>query len=97
MIKFCFSCGSKLDYKYSPPKFCSNCGQEVNASTKKPKEDVQNVTLAEEDAEEIPQIEKLEYEIDIEENGIRKLGQIMGEKTSSTARIVKKRNLEDLK
>ena len=26
MVKFCSECGTKAEYKFSPPKFCSNCG-----------------------------------------------------------------------
>lgn len=99
MIKFCFSCGSKLNYNYNPPKFCSNCGQEINASSKKPPKNEEQVSLSEDETDEssVPKIEKLEYEVDMGMEGIKKLGQIMGEKSSSTARVARKRNLEDLK
>lgn len=33
-MKFCYHCGHKLDYKYSPPKFCPNCGESLNGDTK---------------------------------------------------------------
>lgn len=99
MIKFCFSCGNKLNYNYSPPKFCSNCGERISGSIEKPQKEESDVSLGEDETteSEIPQIEKLEYELDFGSDGIKKLGQIMGQRSSSVAKVARRRNLEDLK
>ena len=74
MIKFCSECGVKLEYKFSPPKFCSNCGfqfgsvasasqsQPVREITKDKK--IEAISDNETDAENVPRLRKLEYEID---------------------------------
>ena len=33
MIKFCSECGTKVEYKFSPPKFCSQCGAPMGVAT----------------------------------------------------------------
>tara|TARA_R110002153_G_scaffold152848_1_gene304603 strand:- start:1255 stop:1587 length:333 start_codon:yes stop_codon:yes gene_type:complete len=78
MNKFCFECGTKLEYKFNPPNFCPSCGVSIKdgqskkveparseASTKiskssKSSEDSEGYT----DANYIPNISKLEYEIE---------------------------------
>lgn len=74
MIKYCSECGSKHEYKFSPPKFCSNCGSPMgvaNLNESKPLD--RNISSTrkskaisddETDAEEVPDISKLEYEIE---------------------------------
>ena len=32
MIKYCSECGTKHEYKFSPPKFCSNCGSPMGVA-----------------------------------------------------------------
>ena len=73
MIKYCSACGAKHEYKFSPPKFCSNCGapmgiaqneskplnRSVKASSK-----FKAINDSETDAEFVPNISKLEYDID---------------------------------
>lgn len=68
-IKFCTDCGTKLEYKFSPPKFCSHCGSPtgtVSASVKEPKPEKRIEALGDDetDAEYVPSLTKLEYEID---------------------------------
>lgn len=76
MTKFCFNCGHKLEYKFSPPNFCPNCGQSINNESNKtqPKQDVlkasENTSTISEDSEGytnanyVPKISKLQYELD---------------------------------
>ena len=78
MIKFCSECGKKTEYSFSPPKFCSACGAPMGvahlneskplnrnvSSTRK----AQAISDDETDAESVPHISKLEYEIDQEYN-----------------------------
>ncbi len=67
-IKFCTDCGKKVEYKFSPPKFCSDCGTPFNASyaNEKPpiSRKVKTLNEDETDAESVPHIAKLEYEIE---------------------------------
>ena len=72
-IKFCTDCGKKLEYKFSPPKFCSDCGAPigaVSASVKESKPEkqvsrrIEALSDNETDAEYVPSLAKLEYEID---------------------------------
>ena len=34
MTKFCFDCGTKLEYKFNPPNFCPSCGTAISAEKK---------------------------------------------------------------
>jgi len=75
MKKFCFECGTKLEYNFNPPNFCPNCGANLKTGdSKKPKstqskisadiskssEDSEGYT----DASYIPNISSLQYEIE---------------------------------
>lgn len=70
-IKFCTDCGKKVEYKFSPPKFCSDCGRPFNPSyvnedppiSRKVKK-ITSLSEDETDAEYVPSLSKLEYEID---------------------------------
>ena len=74
MIKFCSECGTKVEYKFSPPKFCSQCGAPMGVATvneSKPlnrnvraSRKIEAISDNETDAEYVPDISKLEYEID---------------------------------
>ena len=74
MIKYCSQCGSKHEYKFSPPKFCSNCGSPVGVASLNESKPLdrsasshrksQAINEDETDAEEVPNISKLEYEIE---------------------------------
>lgn len=72
MIKYCSECGAKHEYKFSPPKFCSNCGTPMGVAQNESKPLNRNTTASrkskaindnETDAEFVPNISKLEYEI----------------------------------
>jgi hypothetical protein len=70
-IKFCTDCGKKIEYKFSPPKFCSDCGSSLDSScasadspiSRKAKK-IESLGEDETDAEYVPRITRLEYEID---------------------------------
>ena len=73
MIKYCSECGAKHEYKFSPPKFCSNCGAPMGVAQNESKPLNRNTTASrkskaindeETDAEFVPNISKLEYEIE---------------------------------
>ena len=80
MKKYCFACGSKLEFSLKEkPKFCSKCGTSLGGET------VSTVDSNEEDDGEeqiltIPNIDKLDFVF--EENPLQgkppKLGEIMG-------------------
>ena len=70
-IKFCTDCGKKVEYKFSPPKFCADCGSPMgiaNASEATPprrvSKKIEVLNDNETDAESVPFISKLEYELD---------------------------------
>ena len=73
MIKYCSDCGAKHEYKFSPPKFCSNCGSPMGVAQNESKplsrsvessRKSQSINDSETDAEFVPDISKLEYEIE---------------------------------
>tara|TARA_R110001632_G_scaffold35298_2_gene89124 strand:+ start:1137 stop:1463 length:327 start_codon:yes stop_codon:yes gene_type:complete len=76
MTKFCFDCGNKLEYKFNPPNFCPNCGSNISGLKSEKggsiptKETAPASSEVSEDSEgytnanSIPRISKLEYEIE---------------------------------
>ncbi len=74
MIKFCSECGAKVEYKFSPPKFCSSCGNPMGVASLNESKPLdrnargsrksQAINDDETDAEFVPDISKLEYEIE---------------------------------
>ena len=76
---YCQNCGSKHDYKFEKPNFCTSCGEPFAGASKEakkletnPKENRSLGRSIESDFDEdgteiyeVPQISKLEYEIDI--------------------------------
>ena len=106
MIKFCSECGVKVEYKFSPPKFCSSCGSPMGiASTNESKPLNRNVRAQrkieaigedETDAESVPQISKLEYEIDtFGSEYVQTMGSLLGKETPKK-RVIQKRDINDL-
>ena len=65
---FCPECGAKNGYTLKKPKFCQSCGETfaafgmTNASVSKPSLRAAN---GKNDDERVPQLSKLEYEIDM--------------------------------
>ena len=104
-IKFCTDCGTKLEYKFSSPKFCSSCGNPVgglnaNASKRKLEETkpkkIEPLNDNETDAEYVPSLTKLEYEIDDLGASLQQtMGSLAG-KQAPKRRINKIRDINDL-
>ena len=104
MKKFCSECGYKVEYKFSPPKFCPNCGTPMgiaavnesrplnrSVSRNKIKEEKDGYT----DADYVPNISKLDYDIDLfEGRGSFTLGQLGGHNTRKPTRR-RKRSVQD--
>ena len=106
MIKYCSECGSKHEYKFSPPKFCPNCGSPLGvaslneskplnrsiSSTRKSKA----ISDDETDAEEVPNISKLQYEIeDFGSNFQQTIGSLAGKRAPKRKKN-NIRNIDDL-
>jgi hypothetical protein len=102
-IKFCTECGARHEYKFSPPKFCSNCGAPMgvaNASEpthqKKVSKKITALNDNETDAEYVPSLTKLEYEIDDFGTSLQQtMGSLAG-KQAPKRRINKIRDINDL-
>lgn len=102
-IKFCQECGSKLEYKYNPPKFCSNCGSPTGATntsvaTAKPtpqkQEKIRALNDDETDAEFVPTLQKLEFEIEDYSTSMT-LGSLMGKEAPKTKRRNQTKSFDD--
>ena len=105
MVKFCFECGLKVEYKFSVPNFCPQCGAKIGggekaaASVKKPAESVTKKSVEIEDgftnSESIPRISKLEFEIeDYGHNVQQTMGSLAG-RQAPKKRIVTRRNIDE--
>ena len=87
-IKFCTDCGKKVEYKFSPPKFCADCGSPMgiaNANEATPPRRVSRkievLNDNETDADSVPHISKLEYELDDFGASVQQtLGSLAGER-----------------
>ena len=103
MIKFCSECGVKVEFKFSPPKFCSSCGapfgapnneqtKTVNRNVNKPRK-IQALAEDETDVDYVPNITKLEYEIDtfgVEFGTQATIGSLMGKRPPSRKKVNRK-------
>lgn len=86
---YCQHCGSKNEYSSVKPKFCSSCGQmlagdfnEARTNTKTVSKKVNTVKSENYDEEgsdiyEVPNISKLEYDIEVSSGSTFTLGSIM--------------------
>jgi len=102
-IKFCTDCGKKFEYKFSPPKFCSDCGSPMGVASaneasppKRTSKKIAALSDDETDAESVPYIHKLEYEIDDFGASLQQtMGSLAG-KQAPKRRINKTRDINDL-
>lgn len=103
MIKYCSECGTKVEYKFSPPKFCSTCGAPMGVAQNESKPLNRNVSSQrksqaindnETDAEFVPNISKLEYEI--EKDDIQQTLGSLGGKTAPNKRKNNVKRLDDI-
>ena len=105
MTKFCFSCGDKLEYKFNPPNFCPVCGTQINASlntessVKTQETRQKKVSIDKEgytDSKDVPQLTKLEYELeDFGTSAQQTIGSIFG-KRAPTVRKTNIKNIDEL-
>tara|TARA_Y100000114_G_C11743130_1_gene320132 strand:- start:1381 stop:1704 length:324 start_codon:yes stop_codon:yes gene_type:complete len=106
MIKYCSECGAKHEYKFSPPKFCSNCGAPMgvvlaneskslnrNISSIKKSKAINDI---ETDAEFVPDISKLEYDIEDYTNGVQQTIGSLGGKSLPKKRNSNVKKLDDI-
>lgn len=90
MLKtYCQHCGTKHEYTSSKPNFCTNCGQPLSGAKidiQKPKEDLRKHSRAMEmsiddedgtDVFEVPDINGLEYEIEVDTSSKFTLGSML--------------------
>lgn len=82
---YCQKCGNGTEYSFDKPKFCSGCGLNFSiASSHIPKiiKPAKSITQIEEEEEisieRIPNISKLEFDIDIKSNRGAKLNNLIG-------------------
>lgn len=93
---YCQHCGSKNEYSTVKPKFCSSCGQmlagdynEAKTSTQSKLSSFAQKPIQQEvqdedgtDVYEVPNISKLEYDIEFEQDSKFTLGSIMPRNTT---------------
>jgi len=105
MIKYCSECGAKHEYKFSPPKFCSNCGAPMGGAQNKSNTLEKKTTASkksksinedETDAEFVPQISKLEYEIEDFGASMQQTIGSLGGKESPKRRKISIKKIDDL-
>lgn len=109
---YCQKCGNASEYSFDKPKFCSGCGSSFviassfAAKAAKPVNSITQKQLEEEIAtERVPDISKLEFDIDVNPRKGVKLNNLMGTHNGQTAdepafsvlRISKEQALEDFK
>jgi hypothetical protein len=70
---FCTNCGGKHEYSGFAPNFCSKCGTPINGKSQKEapvkkiaREDVETESEDNTDIDELPDIKKLDVEIEVE-------------------------------
>lgn len=71
ITEFCMNCGAKIEYALNKPNFCSSCGSPLGGVAKAAQpQEINNVTevAQEEPSDSIPNISKLEYSIETNQN-----------------------------
>ncbi len=92
---YCQKCGSGNEYSLSKPKFCSNCGFSFSiASSSIPKviKNIPKITQNEDEeeigTERVPDISKLDFDIDINSNKGTKLNNLMGTHQGQSTELI---------
>lgn len=82
---YCQKCGSGTEYSFNKPKFCSGCGFSfsiVASAAPKIIKNTSKVTQIDEEeeisTERVPDISKLDFEIDVKPNKGSKMQNLMG-------------------
>lgn len=88
---FCHSCGAKLSYANAKPNFCGKCGEQLNslASTTSTNTSAgmpvleKSVVISQDetDAQTVPNISKLEVEVQASDKNPLTFGSLIGEPT----------------
>ena len=85
---FCTTCGAKIEYSTAKPKFCSSCGEPMSNSVasinKVMPKNMQRKKISqlgedETDADQVPSLANLEYDIEVPQDNIFNLGSILNE------------------
>lgn len=108
-IKYCSECGKKYEYKFSPPKFCSECGspmgianqeaRPIDRQVQRPPQEVEKFTSVSEDetdADHVPQIGRLQYEVEDYGQTFQQTIGSLGGKTPPNRFKKKTRDINDL-
>jgi|TARA_R110002050_G_scaffold215044_1_gene351188 hypothetical protein len=102
-IKFCTDCGKKVEYKFSPPKFCADCGTPMGiananeaAPPRKVSKKIEVLNDDETDADSVPYISKLEYELDDFGAGVQQTLGSLGGKSAPSRRTRTVRDIDNL-
>lgn len=104
MTKFCFDCGGKLEYSFSPPNFCPHCGKKTGAKGVKKQEPSSRHAPAKAskdsdgytNSEYVPDISKLEYELDDFGASVQQTIGSLGGKEAPKRRRSSVKRLDDL-
>jgi hypothetical protein len=104
MTKFCFDCGGKLEYSFSPPNFCPHCGKKTGAKNTQKQKPSSSATVSKSsedsegytDADFIPDISKLEYEIEDFGASVQQTIGSLGGKQSPKRRQRNTKDINDL-
>ena len=64
--EFCTSCGNKVEYNFAPPNFCSKCGTPMGGGAPRQEVAQAQVTEAPVAEDRVPQLSKLEYDVNYE-------------------------------
>lgn len=93
---FCHSCGNKMSYGLAKPNFCNKCGQQLNKSVSVNTAGAdstvkKSVTLSdnETDADSVPNISRLQVEIQHDGN-LRTIGSLIGEESAEPKETIKR-------
>lgn len=71
ITEFCMNCGAKIEYALHKPNFCSSCGSPLGGVAKAAQPQKANIVTEieqEEPSDSIPNISKLEYSIENNQN-----------------------------
>lgn len=89
MKLYCQKCGSGTEYSFDRPKFCASCGGSFGGVQPRPKTQVQRPSriTPDEDSEEgnerVPDIKKLDFDIDVGQRRSEKISNLAGTKGDS--------------
>jgi len=97
---FCTECGNKMSFALSKPNFCSKCGVTTGpvskSSLSKPKFVEEELSDDETSIDFIPDIDRLEFDVEQYDENIFTLGSLAGEEPkNSRVRNRGSKNLED--